>query len=61
MAEEDNNRKKPTLSENTPKSKFPKVKFNFYWLYGILAVTFIGLQIMNWGGTTKEIGWGEYA
>jgi len=59
MAEEDNNRKKPTLSENTPKSKFPKVKFNFYWLYGILAVTFIGLQIMNWGGTTKEIGWGE--
>jgi ATP-dependent metalloprotease FtsH len=57
--EENNNRKKPTLSENTPKGKFPKVKFNFYWLYGILAITFIGLQIMNWGGTTKEIGWGK--
>jgi cell division protease FtsH len=59
MAEENNNRKKPILSDNTPKSKFPKVKFNFYWIYGILALFFIGLQIMNWGGTTKEIGWGE--
>jgi ATP-dependent metalloprotease FtsH len=59
MTEENNNRKKPTLSENTPKGKFPKVKFNFYWVYGILALFFIGLQIMNWGGSTKEIGWGE--
>jgi ATP-dependent metalloprotease FtsH len=59
MTEDTNNRKKPTLSENTPKGKFPKVKFNFYWVYGILALFFIGLQILNWGGTTKEIGWGE--
>ena len=35
------------------------MKVNFYWLYGVLALFFIGLQIMNWGGTTKEIGWGE--
>ena len=59
MAEENNNRKKPILTDNSPKGKFPKVKVNFYWLYGVLALFFIGLQIMNWGGTTKEIGWGE--
>jgi ATP-dependent metalloprotease FtsH len=59
MAEENNDKKKPNLSENSPKGRFPKVKFNFYWVYGVLALFFIGLQIMNWGGTTKEIGWGE--
>jgi len=59
MAEENNNRKKPILTDNSPKGKFPKVKVNFYWLYGVLALFFIGLQIMNWGGTTKEIGWAE--
>ena len=27
-----------------------KPKFNFYWIYGLLAVIFIGIQFMNWGG-----------
>ncbi len=29
--------------------------FNFYWIYGILAVLFIALQFYNWGGTAVEI------
>ena len=32
MAEENNNNKKPILPENSPKSRMPKVKFNFYWV-----------------------------
>jgi ATP-dependent metalloprotease FtsH len=59
MAEENNNDNKPILPENAPKSRMPKVKFNFYWIYGLLALIFIGLQVMNWGGTTKTVGWGE--
>jgi len=59
MAEENRNIKKPILPENSPKNKIPKVKFNFYWVYGLLALIFIGLQVMNWGGTTKTIGWGD--
>ena len=59
MAEENNNNKKPILPENSPKSRMPKVKFNFYWVYGLLALIFLGLNLMNWGGTTKTVGWGE--
>lgn len=59
MAEENKDIKKPVLPENSPKIKIPKVKFNFYWIYGLLAIVFIGLQVMNWGGTTKTVGWGE--
>ena len=29
--------------------------FNFYWIYGILAVLFIALQLVNWGSGTVEI------
>lgn len=32
-----------------------KPGFNFYWVYAILAVVFIGLQFLNWGGTAVEI------
>ncbi len=39
----------------------PKRKFNFYWIYGILALVFIALQFFsNWGGTTKDTSWGQF-
>ncbi len=36
-----------------------KPKFSFYWIYGILAVVFIGLQFLNMGEGAKKTGWGE--
>lgn len=36
-----------------------KPKFNFYWIYGILAVVFLGLQFMNWGQGPERIDKGE--
>lgn len=36
-----------------------KPKFSFYWIYGILAVVFIGLQFINMGDSSKKAGWGE--
>ncbi|MDO9255580.1 MAG: ATP-dependent zinc metalloprotease FtsH [Bacteroidales bacterium] len=39
--------------------KMPKVKFNFYWIYGILGIILFGLYLNNMGAAPKEIGWGE--
>lgn len=35
--------------------KFRNPGFNFYWIYAILAVVFIGLQFVNWGGSVIDI------
>ncbi|MFW5792840.1 MAG: ATP-dependent zinc metalloprotease FtsH [Bacteroidota bacterium] len=43
-----NNNKKPGENGKKP-------GFNFYWIYGILAVLIIALQFYNWGGSAVEI------
>ncbi len=71
MAEEINDNTSPKDKENKDKeSKNPfsnltgggdgkKPKFNFYWVYGILAVVFIGIQLLSWDSGAKKTGWGE--
>ena len=61
--ESDNKSSKP---KEQPKSPFNlgggkngKPKFSFYWIYGIMAVIFIGLTYFNDGVTSKESDWGE--
>ncbi|HEX8517368.1 MAG TPA: ATP-dependent zinc metalloprotease FtsH [Bacteroidia bacterium] len=50
-----------TEQENTPKDKFPKkpnlpkTPFNFYWIYGIIAVALIAFQLLNMKGGVKEV------
>lgn len=51
MADQSNNNIVP------PKNKKPK--FNFYWIYAILAVVFISIQIFNYNNPMKEISWGQ--
>lgn len=41
------------------KSKSLKPKFSFYWIYALLAIIIVGMQMMSWNSTTKEVGWGE--
>ena len=42
------------------KKEEPKgVKFNFYWIYAIIAVLFFGIQILNIN-TTSETSWQEF-
>jgi len=36
------------------KPNLPKNPFNFYWIYGIIAVVLIGIQLMSSGGSLKE-------
>ncbi len=38
-----------------PKGKRPK--FNFYWIYAILAIGFIAIQYFNYSNPVKEITW----
>ncbi len=35
-------------------------KFNIYWIYGLIAVVFIGIQFIDFGGDIKEITWQEF-
>ena len=46
-----NLKQKPNLN---PNSKKPKGGFNFYWIYGILAVIFIGIQLFSSVNSTSE-------
>ena len=40
-------------SKGNGKGKTPP--FNFYWIYGLLAILFISLHFFNWGGSAVEI------
>ncbi len=67
MSEEkkDNNEKNNSGDLKNPfnnlsgKNETNKPKFNFYWVYGILAVLFIIATFINWGTTPKNVDWGE--
>lgn len=44
---------------SSSKNKANKPKFNFYWIYGLIILIFLGFNLFNWEGTTKETNWGE--
>ena len=52
---------KPEEKNSSLKNKFPKKPnlpknpFNFYWIYGIIAVALIAIQLMNFGSPLKEV------
>ena len=50
---------KSKTTTGLPKGKIPKGKFNFYWIYGIVAVIFIALTFTNFENNIKETDWGE--
>ncbi len=52
--------KKPVSNPFEQLPKKPKFEFNFYWIYGIIAVIFIGMQVMTWTSGPKEITWQKF-
>ncbi|NOU48211.1 MAG: ATP-dependent zinc metalloprotease FtsH [Bacteroidales bacterium] len=52
--EQDDSQKKANKPTDTNKPKF-----NFYWVYGVLAVVFIGLQLLNFDSATESIEKGK--
>ena len=60
MAEKENKPKKKIQFEFGKSNKNPKKsKFNFYWIYGILIVIFIGINFIDLGGSAKKALRGE--
>ena len=54
----ENNEKKSDNGFGKPKNGKPK--FNYMWIYALLAMLIIGLQFFgSWGESPKKIGWGE--
>ncbi len=47
--------RKPQDQSRGTKKGGKKPGFSFYWVYAILALIFIGLQFINWGGSAVEI------
>lgn len=54
MKEEEKKKPDP-ITGNGNKSKSGKPKFSFYWIYAILLVVIIGMQLMNWKSEVKDI------
>ena len=53
-----NENKNKGQNENKLSNNFPK--FNIYWIYGLIAVAFIGLQFLDFGDNSKEITWQQF-
>jgi len=47
--------KNPLKGKFPKKPILPKNPFNFYWIYGIIAVALIALQMMNFNSPVKDI------
>ncbi len=57
MAEEQKNTNPPNKG---PFDKFPKgkkPKFSFYWIYAIIGLVFLGLELMSSGPSAKKTDW----
>ncbi len=54
-----NNEKESKPKKNSgPKIPIPKgPKFNYYWIYGIIAILLLSLQFFSFQNTIKEINW----
>ena len=46
--------------EKKKPNKTKGFKFNFYWVYAIIAVIFFGIQLMSVNSSSKEISWQEF-
>ena len=57
MVDNKQNSKKPI---DRPSSNKPKPKFNVYWIYGLIAVVFIGLQLLSFTPKPTEISMQEF-
>ncbi len=53
------NKKKPERKPVDLPPKNMRPKFNFYWIYGALALLLIFMWVNNWDTSPKEINWGE--
>lgn len=52
---------KNNMSNKTPKGNKPKLmRFNLYWMYGLIFITLIALWMTNDSSASKELTWTEF-
>src|SRR5690606_36013406 len=51
-----NNEKRPGPRIPVPKPP----KFNYYWLYGLIAIVLLGLQFFSFQNTLQETNWQQF-
>ncbi len=42
-------------NQNRNKPNIPPRKFNFYWIYGLIAIVLIGIQFFDWDGSPSDL------
>lgn len=58
----ENNQKEPMQSGQNENKKPDGSKFNSFWIYGIIAIVLIGLNIYNFSGVqSDEIAWSDFS
>lgn len=56
MAENSKDKNTEKKDDNkSPKNMLPK--FNMYWVYGLIALVFLGINFLDWGSEPQEITW----
>jgi len=62
MSENENKKQSEKKDNKQSENKFNNnlPKFNIYWIYGLIAVAFIGLQFLDFGDDSKEITWQQF-
>jgi len=60
MADNKNISNKPNFGKNKGSGTNPKRKFNIYWIYGIILVGFIIIQLLTFGKKTDEVFWQRF-
>ena len=59
MAEKDN-KPKDSFKPNFNPTKGKKPKFSFYWIYGVLLVGFLALQVFNYNNPVKSVDYTKF-
>ena len=54
---EKNSPRKSPLGNFGGGNKGKKPKFSFYWIYGLLALVFLGINFMDFGSQSKKVQW----
>ncbi|MEN8119913.1 MAG: ATP-dependent zinc metalloprotease FtsH [Bacteroidota bacterium] len=62
MSENENKNQSENKDKNQSENKFNNnlPKFNIYWIYGLIAVAFIGLQFLNFSDDSEKITWQQF-
>lgn len=61
MSEQSQPEEKKKSFNSFPKQKQPRFNFNFYWIYGIILLMLIGINLFDWGNHPKEATWSQFS